>query len=188
MKTLFSTLLLTSVLTLGTLQVQAAITNDSDNRVDAVAQEKINITETGLAVVEPGSLSSAQVRTMQLHLSGQGNFTGNYYEGSIDGKWGPKTAAAVERFQRDHGLWADGLLTTSTIAQLGLDIDSMDSSYTGITPAAGDESRTPTNDSNSVDDSSSTNAPDPVDDSTNVPNSMDDFKPDDPGQGIGGPY
>jgi peptidoglycan hydrolase-like protein with peptidoglycan-binding domain len=37
---------------------------------------------------------------------------------TVDGKWGPKTTAAVKDFQKAHGLKATGHLDKSTRAQL----------------------------------------------------------------------
>ena len=41
-----------------------------------------------------------------------------YYTGEVDGKNGPKTKAAVLRFQRGHGLIADGIYGKNTNAKL----------------------------------------------------------------------
>ena len=37
-----------------------------------------------------------------------------YYDGLIDGIWGAKSAAATEKFQREHGLTADGVFGDAT--------------------------------------------------------------------------
>ena len=52
---------------------------------------------------------SADVRDTQQRLQTLG-----YYNGPIDGLWGPETAAAVERFQRSHGLLVTAQLDDST--------------------------------------------------------------------------
>lgn len=41
-----------------------------------------------------------------------------YYDGNIDGKVGAKTKAAIENFQRDHNLKADGILGGKTWSAL----------------------------------------------------------------------
>ena len=43
-----------------------------------------------------------------------------YYEGAVDGIYGPQTKAAVVRFQRKNGLTADGVVGKQTFAALGM--------------------------------------------------------------------
>jgi len=43
-----------------------------------------------------------------------------YDPGPIDGQWGPKTSAALRRFERDNDLRADGQLDSLTLIALGL--------------------------------------------------------------------
>ncbi len=43
-----------------------------------------------------------------------------YYNGEVDGVYGWRTAEAVKRFQRKHGLTADGIAGAATLAKLGL--------------------------------------------------------------------
>lgn len=47
-----------------------------------------------------------------------------YYNGSIDGIYGTDTFEAVKRFQRKHGLKADGVVGSSTAAALGIQFKS----------------------------------------------------------------
>jgi hypothetical protein len=42
------------------------------------------------------------------------------YGGPTDGVWGPESAAALEQFQRAHGLQVTGQLNQATVATLGL--------------------------------------------------------------------
>ncbi|MDR3424113.1 MAG: peptidoglycan-binding protein [Alphaproteobacteria bacterium] len=55
------------------------------------------------------SRGSAIVRIAQEHLSNLGCYTGK-----VDGVMGPKTRAAIKRFQREHGLRASGALDKKT--------------------------------------------------------------------------
>ena len=55
------------------------------------------------------------LRDVQQSLNDQG-----YNAGPVDGKWGPKTAAAVKKFQADHGLTANGQIDAQTISALGI--------------------------------------------------------------------
>ncbi len=55
---------------------------------------------SGTAATAPAAVQpSAEVRDTQERLGAYG-----LYDGPIDGLWGPETQAAVERFQRGHGL------------------------------------------------------------------------------------
>jgi peptidoglycan hydrolase-like protein with peptidoglycan-binding domain/DNA invertase Pin-like site-specific DNA recombinase len=57
---------------------------------------------------------SARVRKLQRSLRLVGE-----RPGPIDGRFGPRTEAAVIRFQRQHGLTADGLVGDATVGALG---------------------------------------------------------------------
>lgn len=59
--------------------------------------------------------SGSTVTAIQQKLKEQG-----YYTYQVDGVYGSRTAAAVKRFQRDHGLTADGICGNQTLAALGL--------------------------------------------------------------------
>jgi N-acetylmuramoyl-L-alanine amidase len=54
-----------------------------------------------------------EVQELQSKLSQLG-----YSVGTADGKFGPKTEAAIRSFQKDHGLKVDGLAGTQTIKEL----------------------------------------------------------------------
>jgi hypothetical protein len=56
----------------------------------------------------------SDVRSAQQALKDDG-----YNVGPIDGKMGPKTAAALRKFQKDHGIQATGRLDSQTMAALG---------------------------------------------------------------------
>ncbi len=59
------------------------------------------------------SKGSSIVRIAQEHLSNLG-----YYTGAADGVMGSQTKAAIKRFQREHGLKADGALGRKTVRAL----------------------------------------------------------------------
>lgn len=44
----------------------------------------------------------------------------DYYEGSLDGKYGYETYLAVKDFQRKNGLTVDGIVGDSTLSALGI--------------------------------------------------------------------
>ena len=60
-------------------------------------------------------LSQAGVMAVQQRLKQNGA-----YGGPTDGVWGPDSAAALEQFQRAHGLQVTGQLNQATVATLGL--------------------------------------------------------------------
>jgi len=43
-----------------------------------------------------------------------------YYQGSVNGAWGPESAEALKKFQRDQKLTDDGKLSSKSIIALGL--------------------------------------------------------------------
>jgi hypothetical protein len=56
----------------------------------------------------------SDVRSAQQALKDSG-----YSVGAVDGKMGPKTAAALRKFQKDHDIKATGRLDSRTLAALG---------------------------------------------------------------------
>lgn len=56
----------------------------------------------------------SHVSAVQQELKSRG------YKVKVDGDYGPKTRAAVKRFQRKNGLVADGVLGPQTLGALGL--------------------------------------------------------------------
>ena len=57
--------------------------------------------------------TGSQVKNLQAALAENG-----YDVGNIDGVYGPKTEAAVEKYQRDHGLTTDGIAGKDTLGSL----------------------------------------------------------------------
>lgn len=64
------------------------------------------------ATLRPGTVN-ADVKTLQAHLKNLG-----YYTLSVDGKYGPNTKHAVEKFQAAHNLKVDGVAGVKTFASL----------------------------------------------------------------------
>ena len=60
-----------------------------------------------------GSFAKPSTRAIQEALKNAG-----FYQGAVDGKWGPKTREAVKEFQRVHGLKDDGVVGRHTWAKL----------------------------------------------------------------------
>lgn len=47
-----------------------------------------------------------------------------YYNGAVDGILGPKSIAAIKKFQRNNGLVADGIVGQKTAAKIGITLSS----------------------------------------------------------------
>jgi peptidoglycan hydrolase-like protein with peptidoglycan-binding domain len=77
-------------------------------------------------------LSQAGVIAVQQRLKQNGAYTGQ-----TDGVWGPDSAAALEQFQRAHGLQVTGHLNQGTVATLGLNpADLLAAAPPGVPPAS----------------------------------------------------
>ena len=119
-----------------------------------------------VAMNNPSSGSNAQgtkmmardeyLRQVQQSLNDQG-----YNAGPVDGIWGPKTAAALKKFQGDHGLQANGQIDAQTITALGItqpaESSTMGSAASTTVGAAGSSEQTASADPNT--ESNSTQSP-----------------------------
>jgi peptidoglycan hydrolase-like protein with peptidoglycan-binding domain len=85
------------LLTIGAVVVLAACSSDTSS------SDPVPATTTSTEIDTSSSQSHAIVEEMQTSLADLG-----YYEGDIDGLYGPKTIAAVKTFQAQAGLTADG--------------------------------------------------------------------------------
>ena len=74
-----------------------------------------------LALSKRGS-TGTEVRNIQTRLIKWG-----YLSGTADGIYGAKTEAAVKKFQKKHGLTADGIAGPATLAKIGLPTGSASS-------------------------------------------------------------
>lgn len=73
--------------------------------------------------VEEVYAATADTREVQRVLKKWG-----YYTGNVDGINGPKTIAAVKRFQKKYGLTQDGIVGPLTAAKMGLKVSNYSSS------------------------------------------------------------
>lgn len=73
--------------------------------------------------VEEVYAATADTREVQRVLKKWG-----YYTGNVDGINGPKTIAAVKRFQKKYGLTQDGIVGPLTAAKMGLRVSNYSSS------------------------------------------------------------
>lgn len=97
-------------------QFQAAHGLAISGRLDAatrrllVADVRDNAVPPAIELSDPAAVARVQRRLEDLGL----------YRGAADGRWGPKTRDALQRFQRDRGLEATGDPTEPTLSALGL--------------------------------------------------------------------
>ncbi|MBE6993472.1 MAG: spore cortex-lytic enzyme [Ruminococcaceae bacterium] len=84
-------------------------------RMLAWASLLLALTMTAAAVTYRQGDGGEKVRQIQTRLRNWG-----YYDGSVDGVYGSRTAAAVRYFQRKNGLTEDGVCGPETLAALGL--------------------------------------------------------------------
>lgn len=73
------------------------------------------VAATGAGVSHSG-MSSSEVKDVQQALKSQGL----YQQGQVDGRYGPGTRSALEQFQQQHNLTANGRLDHQTLAALGV--------------------------------------------------------------------
>jgi peptidoglycan hydrolase-like protein with peptidoglycan-binding domain len=77
-------------------------------------------------------LSPAGVAAVQQRLKQAAAYTGR-----TDGVWGPESEAALQQFQRRHGLQVTGQLNQATVATLGLNpADLLAVAPAGVAPSA----------------------------------------------------
>ncbi len=87
----------------------------------------ISITSPALALSKIGSRGT-EVRNIQTRLKNWG-----YYFYTVDGIYGWRTAEAVKRFQRKHGLTADGIAGPRTLEKIGLPTGTSSSGNSDLT-------------------------------------------------------
>lgn len=75
----------------------------------------ISLAQYAQAVTYRQGSTGEQVRIIQSKLKNWG-----YYDGTVDGIFGSRTAKAVKYFQRKNGLTADGIVGPATLRALGM--------------------------------------------------------------------
>ena len=90
---------------------------DVDGIVGPITWEKLDLADKSDPTLSKGSTRVA-VRGLQRMLRTRG-----YNVGEIDGRFGPKTDAAVRAYQSDHGLDVDGIVGPKTWDKLRM-VDS----------------------------------------------------------------
>jgi peptidoglycan hydrolase-like protein with peptidoglycan-binding domain len=71
------------------------------------------------------TLSIAAVRALQSRLRQLG-----YYDGALDGEWGPEAEGALTRFQQASGIEASGRINPQTVTAMGLNPSDLTASAT----------------------------------------------------------
>jgi peptidoglycan hydrolase-like protein with peptidoglycan-binding domain len=86
------------------------------NTLVATAQPPANAT----AAATPATLSPSAIRSIQDRLRYLG-----FYQGGIDGVWGPETQAAFSQYQARNGLQVTGEPNSPTLRSLGFNPETM---------------------------------------------------------------
>lgn len=90
----------------------------------------VSVPIANAAVVKVGS-TGATVKTIQTKLKRWG-----YYTGSVDGIFGAKTKSAVQYFQRQNGLTADGIVGSATAKAMGVSLTGTASASASTTASS----------------------------------------------------
>ncbi len=77
--------------------------------------------------------TTSQNKVIQQRLKNWG-----YYTGAVDGILGPKSIAAIKKFQRNNGLVADGIVGPKTAAKIGISLTNTSSSTNNKTQTSSD--------------------------------------------------
>ncbi|MBS4534935.1 spore cortex-lytic enzyme [Clostridium sp. D2Q-14] len=99
----------------------------SNNLNEATSSGYSKISARAPRVIYWGS-SGDTVREAQRRLKDWG-----YYEGSVDGIYGPQMYRATRQFQRKHGLTVDGIIGPATANSLGISLGVSQAQTTGVT-------------------------------------------------------
>lgn len=109
----------------GATGTQNAASSMSANAGQSGAMSEMS-KSTGSASARPNTRDATVVREVQQALNDKG-----FNPGRIDGKWGPRTQAALAKFQKSQGLTASRKLDDQTLAALGVDTSNMQTSQAG---------------------------------------------------------
>lgn len=106
--------------------IDAQINENTDSRTrpgttasgSSSASGSASASATGQAI-QGRSLARNDVVLIQQALRQEG-----FYQGTADGVWGPRTASALMQFQQQNSLGATGSLNSTTLDQLGVQLNS----------------------------------------------------------------
>lgn len=103
-------------------QTNGSMKPGSQSQMSTQAQNEIN----------PSQLDRQQIRHIQTALDQKG-----FNVRHVDGKWGPRTEAALKKFQQKQNLQGNGQLDQQTLAQLGVNANSSNTRRGSETTGAG---------------------------------------------------
>lgn len=91
----------------------------SHTRLTAIVMSLILLLQPQIYALSRRGSTGSEVRQIQQRLIQWG-----YLTGTADGVYGPKTEAAVKRFQRNNGLTPDGIAGSATLGKMGIQSSS----------------------------------------------------------------
>lgn len=118
-------------------QMNAPSQNQNMNQSqDQSAQDQNGNRQQARNEIDPSQLSHQQIRHIQTALDQKG-----FNVRHVDGKWGPRTEAAVKKFQQKQDIQGNGRLDRQTLAALGVDQSGRTRQGSQTTGAGSNESR-----------------------------------------------
>jgi peptidoglycan hydrolase-like protein with peptidoglycan-binding domain len=86
--------------------------------------------------IDPSQLNRQQIRHIQTSLDQKG-----FNVGHVDGKWGPRTEAALKNFQQKQNLEGNGQLDQRTLGALGVNVNGQMQQGAATTGSGSNENR-----------------------------------------------
>lgn len=110
-----------------------AMAQSNDNAMQPSQGQSYNQSQNQ---IDPSQLSPRQIRQIQSALDQKG-----FNVRHVDGKWGPRTEAALKDFQQKQNLQGNGQLDQPTLAALGIKENTQGRQGSATTGSGSNESR-----------------------------------------------
>jgi peptidoglycan hydrolase-like protein with peptidoglycan-binding domain len=105
-----------------------SLSSQAVTKVEPVAPSLETQTTTAVETATSATSVSSKPTTIEIQTALK---NAGYYTGAIDGKLGPKSQKAIESFQKDNGLVADGKVGAKTWAKLQAHLNAAPEQKTG---------------------------------------------------------
>jgi peptidoglycan hydrolase-like protein with peptidoglycan-binding domain len=90
----------------------------ADNSMDMHYRNTGAFSQFSSSYQQPNALTSTDIRRVQEALANRG-----FYNGPVDGVWGTRSRTALKEFQRSQGNEPTGLVSGTTLDNLGVTVD-----------------------------------------------------------------